>query len=432
MPLQKVQNTGHVLTHPKHHEKLKVLFTITRNITQELGIDRLLSLIMDEVKKALNCDRCAVFLLDKEKNELWSRAAHGNARIRFPKTAGIAGHVATTGRILNIPDVYSDHRFNPDIDRQTGYVTRNILAVPLRNNMGSNIGVFQALNKFGGPFTNEDEELLNAISVISASQLENARLYEEQKKTFDSFIETLASTIDARDPLTAGHSKRIALYADEIAQILNLSDQEREVLRTAALLHDFGKIGVREAILTKNGALTDEEYKQIQHHPRYTRTILEKINFTRELGDVPLIASSHHERLDGSGYPVGLRDNEIPMLSKIIAVADVFDALTSKRHYRTRMNFFRVMDILSQDTGTAFDEFVVAAFKKIKLDRIVAILEMQNSDILNESDLNFLQNFSISDIVMFNNNDSTNQEQQEVIEIFIKYYSKNIFAGLKK
>ena len=211
----------------KQHERLRLLFNVTRNITRELTIDRLLLRIMDEVKNVLNCDRCSVFIMDEENQELWARVAHGEDEIRFPSHLGIAGYVATTGETLNIPDAYADHRFNPNIDKQTGYRTRNMLTIPMRNKMRDIIGVFQALNKFGGPFTSQDEELLDAIGAISAGQIENAQLYEEQKKTFDSFIETLATTIDARDPMTAGHSKRIAMYADEIARVRTAAAGEK-------------------------------------------------------------------------------------------------------------------------------------------------------------------------------------------------------------
>ncbi len=414
----------------QQHQRLKMLFNITRNITRELTIDRLLLRIMDEVKNVLNCDRCSVFILDEEKQELWARVAHGESHIRFPSHLGIAGHVATTGDILNIPDAYADDRFNPNIDKKTGYTTRNMLTTPLRNKMGDIIGVFQALNKFGGPFTKDDEELLDAIGSISAAQIENAQLYEEQKKTFDSFIETLASTIDARDPMTAGHSKRIAMYADEIAQVVKLTDAEREVLRTSALLHDYGKIAVREAVLTKKGRLTPKEFQHIQSHPEFTRTILEKINFSRQLRDVPLIASAHHEKLDGTGYPQGLKDKEIPKLSKVLAVCDVFDALTSQRPYRDRMDFFEVLKIITKGAGKDFDELFVAALKKVNLSRLLRILEDDFHEQLDDDDLNFLYDYNLTDLLAAFNNPQPTDEQQKMLDTFQKYYTR-IYLGKK-
>jgi HD-GYP domain-containing protein (c-di-GMP phosphodiesterase class II) len=408
----------------REHTNLKLLLKITRTISRELNLNNLLKLIMDEVKDVLQCDRCTVFVLDPEKHELWSQVAHGAKTIRFPSHMGIAGYVATSGQVLNIPNAYADNRFNPNIDKQTGYNTKNILAAPMRNKLGDIIGVFQALNKFGGPFTGDDEELLDAISTIAATQIENAQLYAEQKKTFDSFIETLASTIDARDPLTAGHSKRIALYADAVAQVVNLSESEREVLRTAALLHDFGKIAVREAILTKEGKLTDEEFKHVQHHPLYTQSILEKINFSRELREVPIIAASHHERLDGSGYPSGLADGNIHHLAKILAIVDVFDALTSRRHYRDRMDFSEVMDILTRDGGTKYDEFYIAAFKKIRLDRLVSILEQDNESLIEAADLEVLAQHNVSDLLLAIQMDPSEAATSQALRLFEKYYSR--------
>ncbi len=413
----------------REHQNLMLLLNVTRNISRELKLDRLLMLIMDEVIKVLNCDRCTVFVLDRDKHELWSKVAHGEKEIRFPSHLGIAGHVATTGEVLNIPDAYSDERFNSEIDRKTGYHTRNILTAPMKNSLGEIIGVFQALNKAGGPFTVDDEQLLDAISVISASQVENAQLYDEQKKTFDSFVETLASTIDARDPMTAGHSKRIAMYADEVAQVENLTQQEREVLRTAALLHDYGKIAVREAVLTKDGKLTDEEFKHIQSHPGFTKSILEKINFSRELADVPLVAASHHEKLDGTGYPSGLANGQIPKLGKILAVVDVFDALTSKRHYRDRMEFQKVIQILDKEAGTHFDEAFVLAFKKIKLDRLLLVLEEEHNGRVARADLEFLSQFDTFDLLATIQAEQPDSKQLRVRRTFVRYYSRDYIKG---
>ena len=415
-------DTGTLHMQQREHERLKMLLKVAGSISAEMQLDKLLRLIMDEVKQVLQCDRCTVFVLDREHNELWSRVAHGESEIRFPAHLGIAGAVVQSGQVINIPDAYADSRFNPNIDRQTGYHTLNLLSAPMRNKPGEIIGVFQILNKREGPFTREDEEILNAISVLAATQIENAQLYEEQKKTFDSLVETLASTIDARDPLTAGHSQRISLYADEIGRVLRLQAQEREVLRISALLHDYGKIAVREAVLTKNDKLTDEEFSHIRNHAAYTRSILEKINFSRELRQVPLIAASHHERVDGTGYPAGLVDEEIPLLSKILAVADVFDALTSKRHYRTRMPFAEVIQLLLDNIGSQFDPLPVNAFRAVKLDRLVRILEHEHSGRLEAEELHYLSGFDSVDYIAAVQAEAPEEFQSRLVRIFQRYY----------
>ncbi len=407
-----------------------MLLNVTRNISREILLDRLLLLIMDEVKKVLNCDRCTVFILDAEKRELWSQVAHGAKEIRLPSHTGIAGHVAQTGEVLNIPDAYADKRFNRDIDKKTGYFTHSILAAPMRNKKGEIIGVFQALNKADGAFNGEDEELLDTISVIAATQIENAQLYKEQKKTFESLVETLASTIDARDPMTAGHSKRIALYAENIADIIGLDQREKEVLRIAALLHDLGKIAVREAVLTKDGNLTRKEFEHIQSHPQFTKRILDNINFSRELRQVPDIAASHHEKIDGSGYPFGLRDDQIPKLGKILAVVDVFDALTSRRHYRDRMDFIKVIDLLYKGSGTHFDVSYVNALQEFPLDTLVRIMEQDNLTELNERDLDFLSHYKISDIYQALARHDMEGDHRELISVFQAFYLRKYSAEI--
>ncbi|HPG39370.1 MAG TPA: HD domain-containing phosphohydrolase [bacterium] len=407
--------------HIREHDKLRLLLSVTRNISRELEIDRLLMLIMDEVKNALNCDRCSVFLVDREKGELWSKVAHGEKEIRFPSHLGIAGYVASSGEILNIKDAYADYRFNPDIDRKTGYKTFNMLNAPLRNQKGEIIGVFQTLNKKGGAFTVDDEELLSAIAVLSASQIENAQLYEEQRKTFDSFVETLASTIDARDPLTSGHSQRITMYAEEIGKLVDLDDQEQRVLRISSLLHDYGKIAIRESILTKASELTQQEYEHIKEHPNFTKSILERINFSRDLADVPLIASSHHEKLDGSGYPKGLKGDDIPKLSRIIAVADIFDALSSRRHYRDRMPLADIFALLHKEAGSKYDAVFIEALQRMRLDKLVLILEQDDIGQPDQQNLQYLEKFTINDLL----DAIKTHVDSELVTGFEKYYLRN-------
>ncbi len=415
----------------EEHQRLTVLFNITRNISTELKLDNLLLIIMDEVRKALKADRCTVFILDREKNELWSKVAHGERDIRFPSNLGIAGYVAKTGDVLNISDAYADPRFNQEIDKKTGYYTQNVLTFPMRNKLGEIIGVFQVLNKFEGSFNKQDEQLLDTISVIAATQIENAQLYEEQRKTWDSFVRTLASTIDARDPLTAGHSNRIALYSEELARILNLGFKRRELIRYSALLHDYGKIAIREAVLCKNGSLTIDEYCHIQEHAAFTKNILEQINFSRDFKEVPQIAAYHHEKMDGSGYPDGLIGVQIPIESRILAVADVFDALTSKRHYRDRMEFENVMDILEENTGGHFDRDLVEAFKKIKIDRLLEILETDYVKQLDQKDLKFLALFDLRHLLEIVRQGPLNNEEKKMLQLFYKYYYRTYLSTIE-
>ncbi len=213
-------------------------------------------------------------------------------------------------------------------------------------------------------FEQEDLEFLLAMARQAGIAMENLFLLEEQRKTIESFIRALAASIDARDDLTAGHSARVGRYSSAIAKFLGWGPEERKRLYYAGLLHDYGKIGTREAILCKPGKLTPEEYEHIKEHPGHTMRILSQIHFTEDLQDLPLIASSHHEKIDGTGYPYGLVGDQIPIGSRIISVADFFDALTHKRHYREPMPIEEVVALVKEQNNTAFDPSVVEAFEQ--------------------------------------------------------------------
>lgn len=351
------------------------LLKVGQAMAAERDLDQLLYLVREETERALNADRCHVFLYDAETNELWSRSDQAE-EIRFPAQHGLAGYVVKTGEILNVQNAYEDPRFNPDVDRLTGYKTISMLCIPMRNRKGEIIGVFQVLNKRNAIFQRSDEELLQAIVSSAGIALENAQLYGELKFTFESLIKTLSHTIDARDPITAGHSERVMEYAMLIGEEMNLSEPELEALKYAALLHDIGKIGVKEEILVKEGRLTENEYKHIQQHVFFTHEILQNIRFEKHLSSVPEIASSHHEKMDGTGYFRGIKGEQIPLGGRILAVADVFDAITSRRQYRNRMPFDRVMKILTEDQGRHFDPDIVDTFLQARLKDLGRILCM--------------------------------------------------------
>lgn len=347
-------------------ERTTDLLEVGRAISAEIELDSLLHLIMEKSSHLLHADRSTVFLIDRERKELWSKAAQGlqDQEIRFPMHLGIAGSAATTGETINIPDAYQDVRFNPEVDRKTGYRTKSLLTMPMKSKLGEIIGVFQCLNKKEGAFSKDDERLLEALASQTSIAIENAELYEEQKKQFNSIVEVLASSIDARDPCTAGHSQRVMEYTLGMAEEMSFSKKALETLRVASLLHDYGKIGVHDAILRKPGNLTEEEYRAIQEHVVKTKEILENLYFSRDLKEIPSIAAFHHERIDGTGYPFHLRDKEIPLGGKIMAVADVFDALTSFRPYRNPSSPEEAFAELDAGIGKHYDGEVVAAFKR--------------------------------------------------------------------
>ncbi len=420
---------------PVKSDPLVSLVKIGRSISAVTDIDVLLKVIAEETKIAIQADRCTVFMYDKDKNELWSRVALGldSQEIRFPADKGLAGYVVKTGEPLNISDAYSDPRFNPDIDKETGYTTKTILCMPIKNNNKEIIGAFQVLNKNGGVFTKRDEDLLAAIGGSASIALENAQLFEQQKELykeqkilFESFIDTLAKSIDARDKITAGHSSRVKLYAMLLVDQLGCDEKFKELVEKAAILHDIGKIGIRDSVLQKEGKLTDEEYKHIQEHVRITHDILEKIHTSEEFKMITEMACSHHEKYDGSGYYRHLEGENIPYGGRILAVADVFDAITSRRHYRDKMPIQNVIDILLSGKNCHFDGNLVDEFLKISLDKIVRVFLTENHNSLTDEDSKILSNYNLLDIYNFIVNENVSDEDRHIAELFNFYYSGNI------
>jgi HD-GYP domain-containing protein (c-di-GMP phosphodiesterase class II) len=180
-------------------------------------------------------------------------------------------------------------------------------------------------------FDDEALDFLTAVARQAGTAIENLYLLDEQRRSLESFIRTLAASLDARDDSTAGHSARVAAMAMAIAREMNFSDSEARSIYYAGLLHDYGKIGVRDDVLLKPAALTPEEYEHVKQHPQHTYRLLSKIRFPEDLADIPLVAACHHERWDGSGYPQGLKGEQIPLGSRIVAVADAYDAITEER-----------------------------------------------------------------------------------------------------
>jgi HD-GYP domain-containing protein (c-di-GMP phosphodiesterase class II)/Tfp pilus assembly protein PilF len=412
------------------------LLHVGQAMAAETDIDRLLITITEETKQALNIDRATVFLLNKDTHELWSIVASGmgKSEIRFPAHMGLAGHVAMTGEVINIEDAYSDSRFNKDIDKKTGYRTRTVLCVPMRNLKHEIIGVFQVINKLDGEiFTHEDEALLIAIASSAAISIENARLFKEQarlyldqKKSFNSFINTLAFAIDARDRITAGHSSRVTAYTLAIGRQMNLNETDLEILEYASLLHDFGKIGIQDRVLCKEGILTEEEYEEIKRHAFLTKDILEKMYFQEKLKNVPLIASSHHEKYDGTGYFRGAKGDEIPLGGRIMAVADVFDAITSKRHYRDRMPMLKVLNILRKDSNSHFDPKIVNVFFEISFDEIVKIIVSTDNVELEDSEIKLFKKYTVEDFheILKKRETDLSGEDKLLIHTFEAHYER--------
>jgi HD-GYP domain-containing protein (c-di-GMP phosphodiesterase class II) len=442
--------------------KLTSILEVAKALTAERQVERLLGLINDAAASVAEADRCSIFVVDREAGQLWTQASHGTGGIRIPLGAGIAGAVAASGQPVRIPDAYADARFNQQVDAETGYRTRNVLCVPMINTHGEAVGVIQALNRRDGAFGAEDEELLGALAGPAASAIENALLHEEIERLFEGFVQASVVAIEARDPTTAGHSGRVATLTTGLARAVEAAPPAAwrgvafdaaslQQLRYAALLHDFGKVGVREHVLVKaeklyphqlellaarfdlaraalenrrlrarlegrddaslaaedarlegfwelvvaanrpavlaeaagqrlhevaafafadprgaarplltqeelrlltipRGSLSDEERREIESHVTHTFRFLSQIPWTRTLRRVPEIAYGHHEKLDGHGYPRAVPAPAIAVETRMMTIADIYDALTaSDRPYKKALPAEKALDILGEE-----------------------------------------------------------------------------------
>ncbi|MCI0343311.1 MAG: GAF domain-containing protein [Planctomycetales bacterium] len=482
-------------------EALRKLNKIGYALSNVTDIRELLKLILAGARDLLSADSGSVYLVEDEGGVpsylLFAEAQNDSIPLDFRSarlpldTKSMAGYCAVRGRILNIADAYAipgdaEYRFNPAFDQQSGYRTVSVLGIPMRNRDREVIGVIQLMNRkrraaarlaspaeFAReviPFDTACEELAESLASQAAVAIEGARLYREVETLFETFVEASVTAIEARDPTTAGHSGRVSTLCVTLARRMadigsgafrdvRFTSDEITELRYAALLHDFGKIGVRERVLVKPNKLYDEELqkildrlavarerlrtefalrraeklrvgaprehlealetelaaaeaalfaemdflrdvnkpygtkpehrtrlealaerripggeerlllpdelrrlsiprgsldeaerREIESHVTQTFRYLSKIPWTRKLRNVPNVAYAHHEKLDGSGYPRGLTAAQIPLPSKIMTVADIFDALTAAdRPYKKAMAAEKALAILHEE-----------------------------------------------------------------------------------
>lgn len=415
----------------RREQRFKDLITIISFMSTMLDRGQLLDDIMAYIQDLLQVEATSIWIKDDRTGELVLHVATGERserirEIRVPADHGIIGNVIRTGQSVIVDDVSRDTHFYAGVDQLSGFKTRSILCVPLRapriqlgNQHGALretiIGGAQALNKRDGSSFSEEDILLmellagQAAVILQLSELytrlsglneELTQAYNETRKMFRGFINGITSFIDRKDPYTSGHSQRVSEFAVAIARqldrnhIVEISEEMLDHIRIGGILHDVGKIGVPDEILKKPSQLNDEEIEQMRMHPIYGIELLRDSDLLRLLPNERQAIEEHHERLDGSGYPRGLRgirnddilflktkgsasDNVnhtvpldesnvaytegISLIGRIVAVADAFDAMTSDRPYRASISAEEAIEILREASGKEFDAMCVEA-----------------------------------------------------------------------
>jgi putative nucleotidyltransferase with HDIG domain len=339
-------------------------------LQQTLDLDLLIQRIMDEVNRAIDAEAQSVWLVEEAEQRISCRFANGPGAatvrtISVPLGEGIVGNTVSQREAILVNDVQRDHRHSRRADRTTGITTCSLISVPMVRE-GKAIGAIQAMNKrSGAAFTNDDVDLLRSIGDIAALAVENARLYAALQESYDTTLEALTAALDARDHETEGHSRRVVEYAACLAEQAGMARTDIQSLRRGALIHDIGKIAVPDAILRKPGPLTPEERRVMEEHPLTGHAMLRDIPHLQREIEVVL---AHQERWDGTGYPFGLRGEQIPLAARVFAIVDTLDAITSDRPYRQRQSFVEAREIIALESGKQFDPLLVSAFLEVPVD----------------------------------------------------------------
>ena len=361
-------------------ENLQALRAIDTSIMSRHDLSETLNILLKKVTTQLNVDSAIALIYNKEKQELSYAAGQGldDTMLRDKKLQigeGLAGQAAKEKRIIYVHDLRTDLRaypLKPLVERE-GFVS--YFAVPLvtQNEVNGVLEIFQRTH-----LHSDDEWLgfLDALAVQASIAIGNAILFSELQrsnenltKAYESTIEGWSYALDLRDKETEGHTRRVTGLTLELAKEFGFNADDLIHIRHGSLLHDIGKLGIPDRILLKETALDPEEWALMKQHPVYALDMLQPIQHLQKALDIPYL---HHEKWDGSGYPRGLKGEEIPLAARIFAVVDVWDALTSDRPYRAAWTQKKAMEFIKAESGKHFDPQVVEKF--------IRLIEQKNND----------------------------------------------------
>jgi HD-GYP domain-containing protein (c-di-GMP phosphodiesterase class II) len=358
----------------KHLNRLESLRQIDQAISSSLDLNTVLATILGQVIPRLKVDAASILIYDNQSKKLIYAAGEGFRSNLIKQTSlrlgqGYAGQAALHKKLISVPELSLD---DPNFTRQEllkeeGFAS--LYATPLLS-QDTVIGVLEIFSREASFLDHEWLNFFEALAGQTTIALNNARLYSEVKEANieleNSYVSTLKGWIkalDLRDHETKDHTQRVTDLTLDLAIFLGISEKkDLENILKGAQLHDIGKIGVPDRILSKPGPLNQKEWKIIKQHPTFAKQMLEDIPYLRDAIDIPY---SHHEKWDGTGYPQGLKGEQIPYFARIFSVADVWDALISDRPYRKAWSKKKALKYIREQSGKAFDSTVVKAFVKI-------------------------------------------------------------------
>jgi|CXWL01.1.fsa_nt_gi HD-GYP domain-containing protein (c-di-GMP phosphodiesterase class II) len=363
----------------RHETQFEALVQIGSTINSSLGLKRVLSDVMDRLIRLMRAERGFLMLRESDGN-LKVHVARGLDHVdldedQFAVSKTVINRVVETGRLVLTTNAQEDPRFEAQFS-VAAYHLLSILCVPL-SIKDQLIGVIYVDNRaHTGVFQQENFELISAFANQAALAIHNARLFDELQASKDELeiayqatLEGWVRALDLRDKETEGHTRRVTALTQTLARGMGLKEDEIVHITRGALLHDIGKMAIPDGILLKPGKLSDDERALIQKHPMYAYEMLSPIKFLLPALDIPYC---HHEKWDGTGYPRGLKGDEIPFAARIFAVVDVWDALVSDRPYRKGIQPSEVKKNIRELSGSHFDPRIVDAF--LSLDDLSTLL----------------------------------------------------------
>ena len=343
-------------------DSLRSLHDLSKAINSTLNIGEVEEMILERTARLMQARKALIFLLDETKTILTLHISKGLDEgeltvKRFHNIRPFDHCIVHKGTVITVDEVLA----HGDLQlqrRQMPFLSDMVFApLEIKGEPYGLLGISGDAHKF----STVELEIFCSLGSQAAIALENAHLYTKLHDAFLHTAEALAEAINSRDPYTGGHTRRVGQYALQLAEALNLSAKEKEDLRLAAILHDIGKIGIDNAILRKGGVFSPEEKEIIKKHPEIGANILEHVD---EMGEVIKGVRHHHEWFDGSGYPAGLKKEDIPLAARIISIADVFDALTTDRPYRKASEKKVAIKIMQADAGSHFDPGLLDMFSE--------------------------------------------------------------------
>ncbi len=399
--------------------ELEIIINLFNSFSEKQSLNQLLDVIIESSRKLANCDGGTIYLKNDEDMLEFAYSKSFFLSSKYSDEAvqeifkpfqlkidenSIAGYSALSRKTINISNIQKfenlvQFKYNDYWDKKYGYNTVSILTVPLENNQDDLIGVLQLINSMDEeskqivPFSKRIESIIETISKQSAIAIYNFQL---TSKLYVSQVETilkLGIASEYKDKETYSHLRRMSEYSKLLALKVKGSTSYAENVRLAAMMHDIGKIGIPDSVLLKPAGLDETEKKTMQKHTIYGAMIL-KDSEAYVLQLAARIALTHHEKWDGSGYPLGLKGEAIPIEGRIVALSDVFDALSSKRVYKDAMNIDECKDFLLKEKGKHFDPNLVDLF----IDMLPQILKIRDQ-YLNEENIT-PEIFSIGDIIV--------------------------------